>query len=107
MPSWFVAFETQLTLNGVGRDVWLPLLNQFLTDKARRLVDRLPATDVDTYEKLHTAIMREYDLTPSAYKKFFDNAQRMEGETYVQLCTRLTTRLKYYLESREVGRSYE
>ena len=69
VPSWFVAFETQLTLNGVASDVWLPLLNQFLTDKARRLVDRLPATDVDTYDKLHKAIMREYDLTPSAYKK--------------------------------------
>ena len=58
VPSWFVAFETQLILNVVGRDVWLPLLNQFLTDKTRRLVDRLPATDVGTYEKLHTAIMR-------------------------------------------------
>ena len=31
----------------------------------------------------------------------------MEGETWVQLCTRLQTRLKYYLESREVGQSYE
>ena len=34
VPSWFVAFETQLTLNRVGRDVWLPLSNQFITDKA-------------------------------------------------------------------------
>ena len=79
------------------------LLNQFLTDKARRLVDRLLATDVDTYDKLHTAIMREFDLTPSAYKGFFDNSQRMEGETYVRLCTRLQAPLKYYLESHEVG----
>ena len=107
VPSWFVAFETQLMLNGVSDDVWLPLLNQFLTDKARRLVDRLPASDIDTYEKLHNAIMREYDLTPSAYKRFFDKAQRMEGETWVQLCTRLQTRLKYYLESREIDKSYE
>ena len=31
----------------------------------------------------------------------------MEGETYVQLCTRLQTRLKYYLERRGVGHSYD
>ena len=107
VPAWFAAFETQLKLNGVVDDCWLPLLNQFLTDKARRLVDRLPADQVDTYAKLHDAILREYDLTPSAYRKFFDNAQRVEGETWVQFCTRLHTRLKYYLESREIGESYQ
>ena len=73
---------------------------KFLTDKARRLVDRLPADQVNTYKKLHDAILREYDLTPNAYRKFFDNAQKLEGETWVQLYTRLQTRLKYYIEKR-------
>ena len=107
VPAWFSSFETQLSLNGIALDIWLPILNQFLTDKARRLVDRLPAEQIDTYEKLHDAILREYDLTPNAYRKFFDNAQKAEGETWVQLCTRLQLRLKYYVESREVNRDYE
>ena len=33
VPEWFSSFETQLTLNGVEKEILLPLLNQFLTDK--------------------------------------------------------------------------
>ena len=88
-------------------EIWLPLLNQFLTDKARRLVDRLPAEQVNTYHKLHNAILCEYDLTPNAYRNFFYHAEKMENEANVQLCTRLQIRLKYYVESRDVKTSFD
>ena len=107
VQAWFSSFQTQLTFNGVEEEIWLPLLNQFLTDKARRLVDRLPAEQVNTYQKLHNAILREYELTPNAYRKLFDHAQKIENETYVQLCTRLQIRLKYYVESRDVKKSFD
>ena len=107
IPQWFMGFESQLKLNGIADDIWLPLLNQFLTDKARRLVDRLTPDQVDTYDKLRVSILREYDLTPNAYRKFFEHAVKTEGETWVQLCTRLQNRLKYYLESRDVKHDFD
>ena len=58
-------------------------------------------------DKLHNAILREYDLTRNACRKLFDHAQKMENETYVQLCTRLQIRLKYYVESRDVKRNFD
>ena len=46
--------------------------------------------------------MREYKLTPWAYRKRCQTATKQSGETYVMFASRLFTMLSYYTASKNV-----
>jgi len=46
--------------------------------------------------------LREYKLTPWAYRKRYQTDTKQSGETYVMVASRLSTMLSYYIASRNV-----
>lgn len=102
IPTFFHLLERQFVLNAIDEDLFLPLLNQLLTDKARRLVARLSDDEAASYAVLKQALLREFQLTPSKYRENFVNTVKNREETFVNLATRLEVGLKYYLESRKI-----
>ena len=99
---FFYHLERQFELNAIDEDLFLPLLNQLLNDRARNLVARLSSTDASSYDALKAAILKEFQLTPSKYREHFVGITKRSDETFVQLTTRLEIALKYYLLSRGI-----
>jgi len=54
------------------------------------------------YAEVKALLLREYKLTPWAYRKRYQTATKQSGETYVMFASRLSTMLSYYITSRNV-----
>ena len=67
-----------------------------LTDKARRVLIRMPATS--TYLDLQLALKKAYSLTPEAYRKKFREAKKQNDETFAMFGERLSQILDTWLE---------
>jgi hypothetical protein len=107
IPNWAWHLQRQFTLNEVQDDLKLPLLNQLLNDKARKLMARLPADVTRDYDALMKALMNEFQLTPVKYREAFLSIHKKFDETFSQLASRIEIHLKYYLDSREVAQTDE
>ena len=102
LPTFFFHLERQFVLNAIDDDLHLPLLNQLLNDKARKLIARLSDAESSSYPDLKIALLREFQLTPSKYRDNFMTIVKRRDETFIQLTTRLEIGLKFYLESRKI-----
>ena len=67
-----------------------------LTDRARRVLIRMPASS--TYPELQLALKKAYSLTPEAYRKKFREARKQVDETFAMFGERLTQILDTWLE---------
>ena len=102
IPVWLWHLNRQFKLNNIADELRLPLINQLLNDRARKLVSRLPDDITGDYESLTAAILREFQLTPAKYREHFLSISKRSDETFSQLSTRIEVSLKYYLESRKI-----
>lgn len=102
IPVFFYHLERQFRLNSISDDLYLPLLNQLLNPKARRLIARLDDEDTYEYGALKEAILREFQLTPGRYREHFQTSTKLPGETFCQFTTRLEIALRQYFLSREI-----
>src|SRR5260221_9512262 len=100
IPIFFENADRHFESNNIEDNLRLPLINPYLSDKARRLITRLAKEETDTYEKLKKALMKEFKLTPLKYKDMFDRALKEKNESYFQFATRLTVIWRYYMDSR-------
>src|SRR5260221_11288085 len=108
IPIFFENADRHFESNNIEHNLTLPLINPYLSEKARRLITRLAVEETDTYEKLKKALMKEFKLTPLKYKDMFDRAIIKEkSESYVQFATRLTVIWKYYMDSRDINKSFQ
>ena len=102
LVSYFEQVDKLFDTNHIDEDLRMSLLTPFLSDKARNSILNLPTSDVDTYTKFKTAILREHRLTPQAYRRNFNEAQRQPDESCTQFVSRLTCYFKHYVESRNI-----
>ena len=86
----------------VPADLQAKLLIPLLTSRAKSVICRMPATDMENYEELKQFLLSEFKLTPREYKARFDSAVKGTDETYVLFAARLRNLLMYYLRSRNV-----
>src|SRR5260221_4713508 len=107
IPIFFENADRHFESNNIKDNLRLPLINPYVSDKARRLITRLAKEETDTYEKLKKALMKELKLTPLKYKDMFDKAFKEKHESYVQFATRLTVIWRYYMDSRDIDKSFE
>src|SRR6218665_931585 len=100
LPLYLESVESLFNLYQVPDDLKCALLMPFLSEKAKRLVRRLPAIQMNTYVNLKAALLREFRLTPQQYRAQFVKAEKVASESWMQFATRLRTYLRFYLESR-------
>ena len=60
LPTFFFHLERQFVFNAIDDDLHLPLLNQLLNDKARKLIARLSDAESSSYHDLKVALLREF-----------------------------------------------
>ena len=102
VPMYLEGVERMFVEYSVPADIQTVLLNPYLSDKAKRLMVRLPVTETRTYDGFKAALLKEFSLTATKYRDNFMSAVKDNEETWTQYGSRLTTLLKYYLDSRKV-----
>ena len=75
-------FERLATANQWERGTWAPRLAALLTGKAREAYARMEAESAGNYEKVKTAILARYDLTPETYRRKFRNSKKYPDESF-------------------------
>ena len=78
-----------------------------MSERARSLLLRLDQQRQDNYGEVKTLLLNEFLLTPFQFKSRFDNAKRLNDETWTLYCTRLHNLLEYYCHSRTVERDFD
>ena len=107
IPVYFESIERLFEMNKIDEDLRVSLITPFLDDKSRRLMSNLALTDIDSFDHLKRAILRENRLTPIVYRSNFNRACKSKEESHVQFSTRLHCLLKHYVHSRDIGGSYD
>src|SRR5260221_11570344 len=106
VPMFFENADRHFENNGIDDELRLPLINPYLSEKARRLLTRLARDETDTYDKVKKALLAEFRLTPQKYREMFRNATKDRNESHVQFATRLQVLWRYYINSREINEDY-
>ena len=76
------------------------LLIPQLTQKAKSLLNRISADDMNSYPKVREFLLSQFCLTSREYRAKFVNATKESDETHVAFVTRLKNYLTYYWRSR-------
>ena len=105
--KYFDEVERFFELNKTDDDLKVPLLNQLLSVKAKQLINRLPLEETTDYDSLKAALIREFHLTPLAFRELFDKIEKHTDESFTQFATRIEVNFKYYLKSRKVEDDFE
>ena len=73
-----------------------------MNEKARKVIARLSATQREDYEEVKKQVLREFKMTPRAYRMQFMESTKEATESWMQYASRLETILSYYMEGRSV-----
>ena len=106
IPVWVEHCTRTFEANHIAEDLRLALVNPYLSDRARRVVTKLPVEATNTYARLTQALLSEFRLTPAKYRESFIEARKGPDESNVQFGTRLMVLWRYYINSRNVNEDY-
>ena len=94
-------------LNNLDIDLYVPTLNVFLNDKAKRILATLTLEQKADYITFKEAILKEFHITSKNCYKSFKMAVKRPDESYTQFSSRLSTLFTNYLTSRKIGLDYK
>jgi len=101
IPQFFESLEAMFRPFEIPADLRAKILLPFLSLKAKSLIFRLNAEELEDYEGVRDFLLSEFKLTPREYKARFDNAIKRIDETFIYFAARLRNNLRYYVRSRE------
>jgi len=101
IPQFFENLEAMFRMFEVPEDLHAKLLLPFLSDKAKYVISRLCAGELEDYGAMCDFILAEFKLTPREYKTKFDSAVKRNEETFTLFAACLRSSLRYYLKSRD------
>jgi len=107
IPQFFESLEAMFRSFEIPADLRAKLLLPFLSLKAKSLISRLNAEELEDYEGVRDFLLSEFKLTPREYKARFDNATKRPDETFIYFAAQLRNNLRYYLRSRDCFDDFE
>ena len=102
IPMYFKTVENYFHKFKVEDDLKIALLLPSMNEKARKVITRLNATQRENYEEVKKQVLREFKMTPQAYRMQFMESMKEATESWMQYASRLKTILSYYMEGRSV-----
>ena len=107
IPQFFESLEAMFCTFEVPEDLQAKLLLPFLSVKAKMLISRLCAQELENFQDVRDFILSEFKLTSREYKLRFDTATKRSDETYTFFAARLKNNLRYFFRSRECLNDYD
>ena len=102
IPMYFKTVENYFHEFEVEDDLKIALLLPSMNEKARKVITRLDATQREDYEEVKKQVLREFKMTPRAYRMQFMESAKEATESWMQYASRLETIFSYYMEGRSV-----
>ena len=102
IPMYFKTVENYFHEFEVEDDLKIALLLPSMNEKARKVITRLSATQREDYEEVKKQVLREFKMTPRAYRMQFLESAKEATESWMQYASRLETIFSYYMEGRSV-----
>ncbi len=87
--------------------MWATHLSALLTGKALEVYARLPATEIDNFDKLKVALLKRFALTEDGFRKRFKTARPEQSETFTQFSVRLENYATRWIEMSNTDKVYE
>ena len=107
MDSYLSRFEKYATANKWDKNVWAAYLSALLKGRALDVYDRLSTEDAADYDKLKDALLKNFDMTESGFRKKFRYSRPERSETFIQFSSRLCSYLNKWLTMAKVEKSFE
>ena len=104
LPSFFETVDNLFKLYAIPVELHSKLLLPRLTEKARALLSKLTAEQLDDYAVMQKTLLTEFKLTPRELRSRFMNATKRTDESYALFAARLESLLSYYLRSRDADK---
>ena len=89
IEAYLTTFERVMTVQEIAAEHWALWLAPQLTGKAQQAYAALRAEEAHQYEAVKSAILRRYDISEETYRQRFRTAEPGDGESPVELTTRL------------------
>jgi len=106
IPDYLNSIQRLFTLYSVSNDLKITLVTPHFSEKARLLLITLPPNEIESYEGFRDAILREFKLTPEKYLEGFNRTDKIGGESYENLSTRLRSNLRFSKEKKVCSSKY-
>ena len=107
MDSYLSRFEKYATANKWDKNLWAMYLSALLKGRTLDVYDRLSTKDVADYDKLKDALLKNFDMTESGFRKKFSYGRQERSETFIQFSSRLCSYLNKWLNMGKVEKSFE
>ncbi|XP_042899321.2 uncharacterized protein [Parasteatoda tepidariorum] len=99
---FFSSLERAFRSKNVPQEFKGEILLNLLGEKAINILVYIKDEEINDYEKLKNAILKEYEPTPLICLQNFQKARRISNETHVQFASRLSTSWEQYCRLRNV-----
>ena len=107
LPAYFDTVENVFVVYDVSNNLKAKLILLPLSFRAKFVIYRLIAAQMDDYDEHKSFLLAQFKLTPREFKARFVNASRTADETYTLFKARLHNLLLYYIRSRQAEGNYE
>ena len=103
LPTFFDSVEHVFKSAQVDDDLCGKLLLPLLSGKAKSVIGKLSAKELDDYHVIKATLLREFHITPRELYSRFDTATKRNDESYTVFRSRLECNLRHYVQSRNIN----
>ena len=107
MDLYLARFERFARTLKWKRDEWAVCLSTLLTGKGLQVYASMPDTDVDDYDRLKVALLKQYQLTERGFGRKFREERSDVGETVFQFIARIRRYFERWIKLAGVDKIYE
>ena len=107
MDSYLGRFERYAKAQRWDGSMWAINLSALLTGKALEVYYRLASSEMDDYDVLKEALLKNFQLTESGFHDKWFSGKALSGETASQLMTRLEGYFDRWITLAKIAESYE
>jgi len=86
----------------IPSNLQVQLLEPFVNDKAKVLINRLDAKNAANYDFVKRHLLEQFRLVPQYFLEQFNSVVHQSQETHRSFVSRLSLLINYYLSSRKV-----
>ena len=105
IPAWtqttrpdkfFSTSEKLFAAANIPPELWVGYLIEKLSERARNVYSALPTEEANQYDKLKAAILADYQVAPSIYRRNFFSWSRKSNQTYAEFMKELDEQLSLW-----------
>ena len=107
MDSYLSRFERYAQAQEWKVERWSINLSALLTGKALDVYYRMPTEEVESYEKVKSALLKNFQYTEEGFRQRLFNSKAMQAETASQFYTRIKGYMDRWITLSKINHTYE